>query len=81
MTRYQTILNLNDTFVKLIGTGLIPVHLLDWKVYYEAYLQELEKQKRALYKIKKTDAVESVAENFDVSRRQMFYIISFMEGN
>lgn len=81
MTRYETIVNLNDNFVKLMSTGLIPVHLLDWKVYYEAYLQELEVQKRNSYKIKKTEAVETVAVNYDISKRQMFYVISFMEGS
>ena len=42
MTRYETIAGLGANFIKLMGKGLIPTHILDWKVYYEAYLTEME---------------------------------------
>jgi len=40
MTRYETITALGDTFVKLMGKSFIPVHILEYKLYYEAYLKD-----------------------------------------
>jgi hypothetical protein len=79
MTRYQTIASLGDTFLTLMGKGLIPVHLLDWKVYYEAYVNEYELLLKEHGRPKKTHAAQHIAHDFDISRRTMFYIISFME--
>jgi len=73
MSRYETITTLGDEFIKLMSKSLIPVHILDWKVLYEAYLIERTK-------CKKTEAIEIVCAQYDVSRRQMFYIVEFMEG-
>lgn len=72
MTTYEKILNLGDEFLKLINIGLVPVTVLDWKVYYEAYKLELQRAS-------KTEAACTVAVHYDISRRQMFRIISFME--
>jgi len=80
MTRYETITGLGDNFIKLMGKNLIPVHILDWKVYYEAYLKELENLNKKHGKLKKTEAVETIAAQYDVSRRSMFHIVSFMES-
>lgn len=80
MTRYETILNLGDDFIKLMGKNLIPVHVLDWKVYYEAYLKEAEILCKKYGKPKKTRAAGIVADDYKISERNMFYIISFMEG-
>lgn len=46
MTRYETINSLGAEFMKLTGKGLIPLHILDWKVYYESYLEEMDYQRR-----------------------------------
>ena len=73
MTRYETITNLGDNFIKLMGKSLIPIHILDWKVYYEAYLKESES-------LKKTQAASNVAESYKISERTMFNIIAFMES-
>ena len=54
MSRYETIKNLGDDFVKLIGKGLVPVHLLDWKMYYESYLKEAENYRQKHGKLRKT---------------------------
>ena len=80
MTRYETITGLGDDLVKLIGKRLIPVHILDWKVYYEAYLKETESLQKSFGKPKTTEAVETIAAQYDLSRRSMFYIVSFMES-
>lgn len=74
MTRYETIKDLGEDFLKLINFGLIPVTILDWKVYYEAYTQEVKHYK-------KTEAALTVAAQYDISRRQMFRVIDFMEGD
>ena len=79
MTRYETITSLGDEFMKLMGKNLIPVHILDWKVYYEAYLKELDSLQRKYGKLKKTSAAGIVADNFNISERQLFKIIAFME--
>ncbi|MXN91294.1 hypothetical protein GR160_08635 [Flavobacterium sp. Sd200] len=80
MTRYETITALGDNFIKLMGKSLVPVHLLDWKVYYEAYLKELECQKKYFKKVRKTAVVATVADNYNISERSMFNVIAFMEG-
>ena len=79
MTRYETLLSLGDSLVKLIGKNIIPVHVLDWKVYYEAYLKETETLQKTNGKIKKTRAAGNVADNYKISERNMFKIIAFME--
>ena len=79
MTRYETLLSLGDSLIKLIGKNIIPVHVLDWKVYYEAYLKETEALQKTNGKIKKTRAAGNVADNYKISERNMFKIIAFME--
>jgi hypothetical protein len=80
MTRYESIINLGDNFVKLISRSLIPVHLLDWKVYYEAYLKESDLQKQRHGKVRKTHVACTIADDYKISERSMFTIIAFMEG-
>lgn len=80
MTRYDTINALGDNFIKLMGKSLIPIHILDWKVYYEAYLKEQEHQKKHFTKVRKTNVVATVADNYNISERSMFSVIAFMEG-
>ena len=71
MTRYETITSLGDDFMKLMGKNLIPVHILDWKVYYEAYVKELIILQSKYGKLKKTRAAGIVADNFKISERSM----------
>ena len=80
MTRYEILLNLGENFVKLVGKNLIPVHLLDWKVYYEAYLKETEYHKKHFKKVRKTHMIQLIAENYNITERTMFNVVSFMEG-
>lgn len=80
MTRYETILNLGDNFISLMAKSFIPVHILDYKVYYEAYIREVEIQKKNSTKPKKEEAVGVVAAQYDISRRTMYSVISFMES-
>lgn len=80
MNRYETILNLGETFMKLMGKGLMPVHILDWKVYYEAYLKEMEYQQKNFKKPRKTHAAGCAAEQYGITERTMFNVIAFMES-
>jgi hypothetical protein len=81
MNRYETILSLGGDFIKLMGKNIIPLHILDWKVYYEAYLKEADILEKRHGRPKKTRAAGNVADDYKISERNMFYIISFMEGN
>ncbi|MFP9114922.1 hypothetical protein ACLI1A_13380 [Flavobacterium sp. RHBU_3] len=80
LTRYESITALGDNFLKLIAQGFIPTHILDWKVYYEAYLTEAEALKKQYGRTKKTRAAGNVADTYKISERCMFSIIAFMEG-
>ncbi|KGO91747.1 hypothetical protein [Flavobacterium subsaxonicum] len=80
MTRYETIQSLGDNFIKLMGKNLIPLHILDWKVYYEAYLKEADALAQHRGKRNKTRAAGNVADTYKISERSMFSIIAFMEG-
>lgn len=62
-----------------MGIGIIPVQFLDWKVYYEAYLQQLEALKKETGKIKKTEASEIVAAIYPITGRQVRRIVNWME--
>ena len=73
MSRYETILSLNENFLLLINKGLVPVHLLDWKVYYESYIEHCKIHK-------KYEAANIVAAHYDVSQRQMRRIVAYMKG-
>lgn len=79
MTRYQTITNLGDSFLSLMGKGIIPVHLLDWKVYYEAYLTYLKDERKSFIKVRKREVVATVAAHYNISERMLFKVIAFME--
>ena len=80
MTRYETLISLGEDFVKLVGKNLIPVHVLDWKILYEAYLKETEYHTKYFKKVRKTHMIQLVAENYDITERTMFNVVSFMEG-
>ena len=79
MTRYETILGLGDDFMKLMARNIIPVHILNWKVCYEAYLKEKDALENKYGKNKKTRAAGNVCDDYKISERNMFYIIAFME--
>ena len=81
MTRYQTITALGDSFLTLMGKGIIPVHLLDWKVYYEAYVKELSDQRKSFKRVTKSNVAATVALHYNMSERMLFKIIAFMEND
>jgi len=81
MNRYETIVNNEKTILSLICKNIVPVHILDWKVYYEAYLQDLNNQKKNCSKVKVMEAMKTVAANYDVSNRHMQRIVAYMEAS
>lgn len=80
MTRYETIQHLGEEFIMLISKGFIPVHLLDWKVYYEAYLKESALQRTKYGRVRKTHVACTIADEFNISERSVFTVIAFMES-
>ncbi|RYD77136.1 MAG: hypothetical protein EOP55_09970 [Sphingobacteriales bacterium] len=80
MTRYEVITGLGDQLGLLMAKSLIPVHILDWKVYYETYLNEAAKYKLLHGKTGKTYVAGLVADEYNLSERTVFSIIAFMEG-
>lgn len=80
MTRYQTIVSLNENLLKLVKKKLIPIHILDWKVYYEAYLAEKEYAATSRIKTNKTQIIYNLAGRFDITERTMYNVIAFMEA-
>lgn len=81
MNRYETITGLGENFMALLGKGLVPVHILDWKVYYDAFLEEMEYQRKHFKKPRRTHAASSVAARYNITERTVFSVISFMEGD
>lgn len=79
MNRYETIVSLGENFIKLTGKGLIPIHILDWKVYYESFMKEMDYQKKYFSKPRKTHAVGVVSSQYKITERTMYNIIAFME--
>ncbi len=79
MTTYEKINSLGDEFMALINHSLVPVHILDWKVYYEYYLTQKELLKNES-KGKKEEAVNITSAYYDLSRRTMYRIIKYMEN-
>lgn len=80
MTRYQTITSLGDNLLKLVNKRLIPIHILDWKVYYEAYLAEKESSAKSRIKTNKTQIIYNLAGHFDITERTLYNVIAFMES-
>lgn len=80
MTRYQTITALGDDLIKLMSKKLIPIHILDWKVYYEAYITETESAAKKRVKTNKTQIIYDLAGRYNITERTLYNVIAFMEG-
>jgi len=57
--------------------NFVPMHILDYKVYYEAYLENMRLQ-NITGKAKTSKAISDVSGKYDISRRQMERIVKFM---
>ena len=79
MSRYEILTTNEKIVLKFLANNLMPVHILDWKVYYEAYLVNLKATEKESGKPRKNEAIETVAAHYDISRRTMYAVIAFME--
>ncbi len=62
-----------EYFPQLLKSGIIPINWVDYKVIYEFYLKEREKQKGK-------QLITNVAEEFNVSDRTVYLIVQKMRG-
>ena len=70
-SRYETIKKMNGEFLNLVRIGIVPVNLTLWVIVYEQYKKQLEN-------VKSSQAVQNVAEDNDLQRRQVYNIIKYM---
>lgn len=80
MTNYEKILTIEKDFLELINRGFIPTNALHYKVLYEAYLAQIDYNKKKFEAEKKEEAVMTVAAQNDIGRRTMYRVIKFMEA-
>lgn len=73
MTNYKMIQRIeSETFgLELLRRGMLPLKLLDYKVYYERYLSELKTKRQGL-------AITFTAEEFNVSENTIRNAITLM---
>jgi len=60
-------------FLSLIKKGLLPLSILDKKVYYEYFLNDFEKTNL------KSESLRNTSEEFDKCERTIIRAIEFME--
>lgn len=74
MTVHQILLSMeNDlNYLTLLKRGVIPLSVLDKKVYYEFYINELKST------VHKAQAITNTAEEYHVSERTIIRAIAFM---
>lgn len=73
MNRYEIICKLDKDFLILINKGLLPVHLLAWKTIYEAYVNEMKRNKKMITYL-------YLADFFNLSETQIRNIVKFMSS-
>ncbi len=58
-------------FLELVRRGVIPVHIMDYMVVYETYLQQLTENKKSV-------AITYCAERYNCSENTIRNIVNFM---
>lgn len=61
----------NRLFLDLVRRGIIPIHIMDYLVVYETYLQQNTENKKSV-------AITYCAEKYNCSERTIHNIINFM---
>lgn len=72
--RYEIIQGLGRNLLTLIQARVIPMTILDYKTYYEEYLDELQSNSEASSK-------KIISTKHDISLRKVQRIVEFMEEN
>jgi hypothetical protein len=74
MNNYDFIKKIDQKlYYALITKGLIPMHIMDWVLIYENYLEEKKKNKATI-------SVTYVAEKYNCSEIKVWKIINFMKS-
>lgn len=75
MVAYKLIIELEQLpyFKDLLKQGIVPMTWIDYKVIYEFYLRESEKENG-------TQLIANVAQEFNVSERLVYKIVKKMKG-
>ena len=73
--RYQLIRRLESSaeFLPLLNKGILPLSILDRKVYYEHFLNDLKTS------TSKTESIRNTSEEFDKCEKTVERAIKFME--
>lgn len=83
MVAYELIQKLEqlDYFDQLLKGGIIPMHLIDYKMIYEFYVNELNTLKKIRWvKNTKRQAIENTAGEYNISERTVYEIIKKMKS-
>ena len=72
--RHEIICEMGASFIAQVKYGFIPVHIMDWKVIYEFYLECRSKHK-------KTESIMLACDRFDLCQTTGFQIVKWMETN
>lgn len=62
-----------DLFYQMVRRGIIPVHIMDWIVIYEYFLNELKENS-------KTVSIVATADHYNCSDKTIYNIIKFMKN-
>lgn len=76
MTAYKLIQQLEDEgkLNSLLSRGIVPINWVDYKLIYEYYQGQAEKEQ------KRMQAITNTAEEFNISERSVYVIIQKMRS-
>ena len=74
MNRYEIITQLKtcSNFTQLVASGIVSLSISSWLQIYETYLNELKSND-------KPTSIQFTADYYNLSNRQIYKVISFME--
>lgn len=74
MNRYEIITQLKtcSNFTQLVASGIVSISIASWLQIYETYLTELKHND-------KPTSIQFTADYYNLSNRQIYKVISFME--
>ena len=73
VNRYEIIKALGNDFEDLVILDIIPAKMLKWLECYEAYIGQMKTCRS------KPEGIRSAAEQFGITQRTLYNIITFME--
>lgn len=71
-TNYEFLNKIDQSlYLELIKRGVIPINIMTYRTIYDAYLNELDKNKKSV-------AITFCAEKYNVTEKTIYNIINFM---